>query len=102
MLPNPQSSRSSSVVMTNPPFAGDIPEKWLINLYSDVLGMKYTFRIDMGKMRLLIRNRCYRNEFGSRLKNDVPGAELPDKAFQLRFHYIIPGLGKCSLHIPGK
>lgn len=43
------------IVMSNPPFAGDIQEKSLINLYSDILGHRYTFKIDTGKVKAMIR-----------------------------------------------
>lgn len=42
------------IVMSNPPFAGDIQEKSLINLYSEILGHRYTFKIDTGKVKSMI------------------------------------------------
>jgi type I restriction enzyme M protein len=42
------------IVMSNPPFAGDIQEKSLINLYSEILGYRYTFKIDTGKVKSMI------------------------------------------------
>lgn len=42
------------IVMSNPPFAGDIQEKSLINLYSEILGHRYSFKIDTGKIKSMI------------------------------------------------
>ncbi|TWI81141.1 type I restriction enzyme M protein [Lacibacter cauensis] len=42
------------IVMSNPPFAGDIQEKSLINLYNEILGHRYTFKIDTGKIKAMI------------------------------------------------
>jgi type I restriction-modification system DNA methylase subunit len=42
------------IVMSNPPCAGDIQEKSLINLYSEILGHRYTFKIDTGKVKAMI------------------------------------------------
>lgn len=42
------------IVMSNPPFAGDIQEKSLINLYNEILGHRYTFKIDTGRVKSLI------------------------------------------------
>lgn len=42
------------IVMSNPPFAGDIQEKSLINLYNEILGHRYTFKIDTGRVKALI------------------------------------------------
>ena len=43
------------IVMSNPPFAGDIQEKSIINLYSNILGYRYTFKIDTAKIKSLIK-----------------------------------------------
>lgn len=43
------------IVMSNPPFAGDIQEKSIINLYSDILGYRYTFKIDTGRAKNLVK-----------------------------------------------
>lgn len=43
------------VVMSNPPFAGDIPEKAILNLYSDILGHRYSFKIETGKIKALLK-----------------------------------------------
>lgn len=50
------------IVMSNPPFAGDIQEKSLINLYTEILGQRYTFKIDTGKVKALIKSIT--EEFG--------------------------------------
>jgi len=50
------------IVMSNPPFAGDIQEKSLINLYNEILGYRYTFKIDTGKIKSLINT--IEEEFG--------------------------------------
>lgn len=42
------------IVMSNPPFAGDIQEKSLINLYNEILGHRYTFKIDTGRIKTMI------------------------------------------------
>lgn len=42
------------IVMSNPPFAGDIQEKSLINLYNEILGHRYTFKIDTGRVKTLL------------------------------------------------
>lgn len=42
------------IVMSNPPFAGDIQEKALINLYSEILGHRYSYKIDTGRVKSLI------------------------------------------------
>lgn len=42
------------VVMSNPPFAGDIQEKTIINLYSDILGYRYSFKVDTARMKGLL------------------------------------------------
>lgn len=47
------------IVMSNPPFAGDIQEKTTINLYSDILGYRYTFKIDIGKVKSLVSTIAY-------------------------------------------
>ncbi len=44
------------IVMSNPPFAGDIPEKNIINLYEDILGHKYTFKIDVARAKSLLKS----------------------------------------------
>lgn len=59
------------VVMTNPPFAGDIHEKTIINQYSDILGMKYTFKIDTAKMKSLIKSIA--DEFKITWTDDAEG-----------------------------
>lgn len=43
------------IVMSNPPFAGDIQEKTIINLFSEILGHRYTFKIDTSKAKALIK-----------------------------------------------
>lgn len=43
------------IVMSNPPFAGDIQEKSIINLYSNILGYRYTFKIDTGRAKNLVK-----------------------------------------------
>ncbi len=43
------------IVMSNPPFAGDIQEKNIINLYSNILGYRYTFKIDTGRAKNLVK-----------------------------------------------
>lgn len=43
------------IVMSNPPFAGDIQEKNIINLYASILGYRYTFKIDRGRAKNLIK-----------------------------------------------
>lgn len=43
------------IAMSNPPFAGDIHEKSLINLYNEILGHRYTFKIDTSKARGVIK-----------------------------------------------
>lgn len=43
------------IVMSNPPFAGDIQEKTIINLYSNILGYRYTFKIDTGRARIFMK-----------------------------------------------
>ena len=42
------------IVMSNPPFAGDIQEKSLINLYNEILGHRYSFKIDTGRVKSMI------------------------------------------------
>lgn len=42
------------IVMSNPPFAGDLQEKSLINLYNEILGHRYTFKIDTGKVKAMV------------------------------------------------
>ena len=42
------------IVMSNPPFAGDIQEKTIINLYSDILGYRYSFKVDTARMKGLL------------------------------------------------
>lgn len=42
------------IVMSNPPFAGDIQEKSLINLYTEILGHRYSFKIDTGRVKAMI------------------------------------------------
>ncbi len=44
------------IVMSNPPFAGDIQEKSIINLYSGILGYRYSFKIDTSKARNLLNS----------------------------------------------
>lgn len=44
------------IVMSNPPFAGDIQEKSLINLYSEILGHRYTFKVDTARAKNLIKS----------------------------------------------
>lgn len=43
------------IVMSNPPFAGDIQEKTIINLFSQILGHRYTFKIDTSKAKALVK-----------------------------------------------
>lgn len=43
------------IVMSNPPFAGDIQEKTIINLYEDILGLRYSFKIETGKVKALLK-----------------------------------------------
>ena len=43
------------IVMSNPPFAGDIQEKTIINLYSDILGYRYSFKIETGKVKAMMK-----------------------------------------------
>lgn len=44
------------IVMSNPPFAGDIQEKSIINLYSEILGYRYSFKIDAAKIKGLLKS----------------------------------------------
>jgi type I restriction-modification system DNA methylase subunit len=44
------------IVMSNPPFAGDIQEKSLINLYNTILGYRYSYKIDVGKIKSMIKS----------------------------------------------
>lgn len=50
------------IAMSNPPFAGDIQEKSLINLYTEILGRRYTFKVDSGRAKALIKTVS--DEFG--------------------------------------
>jgi len=43
-----------NIVMSNPPFAGDIQEKSLINNYSEILGYRYTYKIDTARIKEMI------------------------------------------------
>jgi type I restriction enzyme M protein len=43
------------IVMSNPPFAGDIQEKTVINLYSDILGLRYSFKMETAKVKALMK-----------------------------------------------
>jgi type I restriction enzyme M protein len=50
------------IVMSNPPFAGDIQEKTVINLYSDILGLRYSFKMEPAKVKSLVKTIAM--EFG--------------------------------------
>lgn len=52
---NRNKSLGFDIVMSNPPFAGDIQEKTIINLYEDILGLRYSFKIETGKVKALMK-----------------------------------------------
>ncbi|MFC2130050.1 N-6 DNA methylase [Bacteroidota bacterium] len=44
------------IIMANPPFAGDIKEKTLINQYYDLLGLRYTYKMEMGNINSILNS----------------------------------------------
>ncbi|MBN1184621.1 MAG: N-6 DNA methylase [Bacteroidales bacterium] len=56
------------IVMSNPPFAGDIQEKSLINLYSDILGYRYNYKIDITRIKSMVKTIA--DEFGVTFSDD--------------------------------
>lgn len=44
------------VILTNPPFAGEIKEKPLINLYSDLLGLRYTYSMETSNIASMLKS----------------------------------------------
>lgn len=51
----PQSLKYN-VVMSNPPFAGDIKEKTIINLYKNILGLRYSYKIDYTNLKSMLKS----------------------------------------------
>ena len=43
------------IIMSNPPFAGEIKEKGIINQYFDLLGLKYTFKMEIPNIRAVVK-----------------------------------------------
>lgn len=44
------------VVLSNPPFAGEIREKAIINNYSELLGYRYTFKMEYGNIKSILNS----------------------------------------------
>jgi len=42
------------IIMSNPPFAGEIKEKAIINQYSDLLGLRYSFKMETVNIKSII------------------------------------------------
>ncbi len=42
------------LILSNPPFAGDIKEKAIINTYEDLLGLRYTLSMEAAKVRKML------------------------------------------------
>jgi type I restriction enzyme M protein len=42
------------VILSNPPFAGDIREKAIINHYNDLLGLRYSFKMEYGNIASIL------------------------------------------------
>ncbi len=57
------------VVMSNPPFAGDIQEKGIINQFEDILGYKYSCKIDYASVAQIIRE--FKTEYGVTFIDDA-------------------------------
>ena len=44
------------IILSNPPFAGDIREKAIINKYFDLLGLRYTFKMEYNNVKSILKS----------------------------------------------
>jgi len=57
------------IILSNPPFAGDIREKSIINQYHDLLGLRYSFKMEYGNINSILTS--FENEFDIVFKKDA-------------------------------
>lgn len=53
-VPNDMRRTHFDLILSNPPFAGDIKEKAIINTYEDLLGLRYTLSMEATKVRKML------------------------------------------------
>lgn len=49
-----QRDMNFDIILSNPPFAGDIREKSIINKYNDLLGLRYTFKMEYNNVKSIL------------------------------------------------